>query len=285
MWESHESIYYLIPEVVLQPPKTPPIRSQKDERVYKFMLKVQEEARQRPRATFGHVPGSLNPRPDNWLKKHSKDPKIVYGKSLRISLESGPASSQLTLLGVARCSTHQKMKPSVPLGPPTHGLNSGKNWIEENGRTAIRSKPPEVPPPPPPMVKKKNNGRTPRYLLKRIKDALQKIDDASAPSEESARKCKHPDCRKLEEDERQQLIIALKSKWAKLNRAYQAYPSTIDTDSMKFRRERMEEELAQIERDVQLLSRRVVLVSERPTSTSPTSRRKDQRHLVSRAIG
>ncbi|KAL3701361.1 hypothetical protein R1sor_019383 [Riccia sorocarpa] len=277
MWESFESIYHLIPEVVVQPPKTPPIRSQKDERVYKFMLKVQEEARQRARATFGHVPGSLNPRPDNWLKKHSKDPKIIQSLTSIFSF--------WIVGGVARCSAHTKLKASIPHEPPTHGLDSGKNWIEENGRTALKSKPPEVCPPPPPMVSKKNNGRTPKYLLKRIKDALQKIDDATAPSEESARKCKHPDCRKLEEEERQQLIIALKMKWAKLNRAYQAYPSTIDTESMKLRRERMEEELAQIERDVQLLSRRVVLVSERPSSTSPSSRRKDQRHLVSRAIG
>ncbi|OAE33422.1 hypothetical protein AXG93_2852s1410 [Marchantia polymorpha subsp. ruderalis] len=167
----------------------------------------------------------------------------------------------------------------------THGLNSGKNWIEENGKTAIKSKPPVVPDPPPPMVKKKNNGRTPRYLLKRIKNALQKIEEASSPSGEAGKKCKHPDCRKLEEDERQELIIALKLKWEKLNRAYQAYPSTIDTESMKFRREGMEEGLAQIERDVQLLSRRVVLISERPPSTSPTTRKKEQRHLVSRAIG
>ncbi|CAM6106943.1 unnamed protein product [Calypogeia fissa] len=268
MWESNENIRKLIPVSVKEMPKTPPIRSKKDERVWKFMLKVKEEAGQRPRATFGHRLRSRQPRTDQWLRKHSKEPVILYG--------------------VERCSVKNKPRAACDsLHPPVHGKNSGKNWITVNAVKAIKSKPPKVRPPKEGYVHKKDYGKVPRYLLKRIQEALKQIEDSSdlnGSGPGGGKKCKHPDCRKLGEEERNELIINLKLKWAHLNTAYQAYPSTIDCDSMKFRREKMEEDLAQLERDVQLLSRRVILVSDKPT-LNLAPKRKIERHLVSRAIG
>lgn len=79
------------------------------------------------------------------------------------------------------------------------------------------------------------------------------------------------------------MIINLKMKWAHLNRAYQAYPSTIDCDSMKFQRETMEKDLAQLERDVQLLSRLMILISDK-SMLNLNPKRKIECHLISQAI-
>jgi hypothetical protein len=68
--------------------------------------------------------------------------------------------------------------------------------------------------------------------------------------------------RQLEEGERQQLISALKSKWQVVNEGYQKLSFTLDTPAKKTRKEKYEGELVQIEKDIETLSRRVVLVAE-----------------------
>jgi hypothetical protein len=49
------------------------------------MLKIKEETNQRAMATFGHRLRSRQPRTDQWLRKHSKEPIVVYGKQISIA--------------------------------------------------------------------------------------------------------------------------------------------------------------------------------------------------------
>lgn len=65
----------------------------------------------------------------------------------------------------------------------------------------------------------------------------------------------------MSEQERQMLLGHLKIKWSSVNTAYQKLPFTLDTPSKKKKKETLEEQLAAIEKDIQLLSKgEVVLV-------------------------
>lgn len=67
----------------------------------------------------------------------------------------------------------------------------------------------------------------------------------------------------LSPDDRQQLIRHLKAKWGSVNTAYQGLSLTVDTAMKKIRKEAMERELAEIERDIRTLERgEVVLIVE-----------------------
>jgi ADP-glucose pyrophosphorylase len=67
----------------------------------------------------------------------------------------------------------------------------------------------------------------------------------------------------LSQEERDELLGHLKSKWSICNTAYQKMTFTLDTPTKKKRKEVYEQQLAEIEKDIQLLERGdVVLVVE-----------------------
>ena len=72
----------------------------------------------------------------------------------------------------------------------------------------------------------------------------------------------HNNVRQMDEHERQALISQLKAKWQVVNEGYQKLSFTLDTPAKKTRKERYEADLVQIEKDIETLSRRVVLVAE-----------------------
>ena len=57
----------------------------------------------------------------------------------------------------------------------------------------------------------------------------------------------------MSENERQQLLCDLKTKWATVNTAYQKLPFSLDTPAKMKRNETYEKQLTEIEKDVQLL--------------------------------
>ncbi len=67
----------------------------------------------------------------------------------------------------------------------------------------------------------------------------------------------------LSPDDREQLLRHLKAKWGSVNKAYQGISVSVDSANKKARKEGMERELAEIERDIKTLERgEVVLVVE-----------------------
>jgi ADP-glucose pyrophosphorylase len=67
----------------------------------------------------------------------------------------------------------------------------------------------------------------------------------------------------LSQEEREELLGHLKSKWSTVNTAYQKMTFTLDTPTKKTRKEVYEQQLAEIEQDIQTLERGdVVLVVE-----------------------
>ena len=57
----------------------------------------------------------------------------------------------------------------------------------------------------------------------------------------------------MSEEERQQLLRDLKTKWATVNTAYQKLPFSLDTPAKMKRKETFEKQLTEIEKDVRLL--------------------------------
>jgi len=68
--------------------------------------------------------------------------------------------------------------------------------------------------------------------------------------------------RQMSGPERDDLVQELKQKWQKVNEAYQKLPFTLDTPMRKIRKETYEAELSQLEKDIQTLTGKNILVVE-----------------------
>lgn len=68
----------------------------------------------------------------------------------------------------------------------------------------------------------------------------------------------------MSEDERVGLIEGLKSRWEQVNTEYQAgtHITKLDTEGKRKRKEKYEAELQQIEKDIEKLNRRNILVDQ-----------------------
>lgn len=143
--------------------------------------------------------------------------------------------------------------------PPTE---LSKNFVTSNAVENILS----VPKPrakPVDWKAKPNYGKVPPYLQKikkKISDEYEYIRSMQQSAEESG-----PEgMRQLEEGERLELIEQLKAKWDEVNATYQRTSvlslAALDTIGKVKRKEKYEAQLAQIERDIEKLSKKVVFV-------------------------
>lgn len=111
------------------------------------------------------------------------------------------------------------------------------------------------------FLKKKTYGKVPQYLekiKKEIDDEYQLVREMQIEEENERDRQKFV----LPEDERQQLIAALKKKWEIVHKEYQeiTHIQKIDTIGKKNKKENCEKELAQLEKDIQKLSKGHIFV-------------------------
>ena len=67
----------------------------------------------------------------------------------------------------------------------------------------------------------------------------------------------------VKEDQRDQVLEGLKKNWEELHHQYQGLSVVIDTISKKARKERMEAEMKQLERDIELIeNHKVIYISQ-----------------------
>ena len=141
------------------------------------------------------------------------------------------------------------------------GLHSDKNYISSNAVDVILSKPK------PPKEEflwttRAGYGDVPVYLRK-LKATLSAEKDSF---EQYVRTRSHPaDSRdqvsQLSSEDRAGLILHLKRKWGKVNEAYQRFSLAVDNEQKKLRKEDLERQLSEIERDIKTLEKgEVVLV-------------------------
>merc|ERR1739848_552375 len=101
-------------------------------------------------------------------------------------------------------------------------------------------------------VKKDNYGETPKYLTKRKEEAERQQQEYDEYVKESMRKGA---MKELSYEERQMTIAGLKCNWEEIHHQYQGLSVVTDTAPKKNRKERMEAEMNQLEKDIELLEK------------------------------
>jgi hypothetical protein len=153
-------------------------------------------------------------------------------------------------------------KPPVPKATerPLMGLRSTKNFIAANAIETILAKPPTRREPAP-ATSKKDYGRVPDYL-RSIKAQIEKEKAQMEAYEREQQDSTRGSARQMTEDERDELLYELKMKWAKLNKAYGGLSFSLDVPSHQRRKESLEKEMTQLEKDIKSLQGKQVVVVE-----------------------
>mmetsp|Transcript_20632 Transcript_20632/g.24784 ORF Transcript_20632/g.24784 Transcript_20632/m.24784 type:complete len:248 (-) Transcript_20632:561-1304(-) len=242
--ESAESIYSLIPEQQVMPPKDPMHTSKHCGQVdpKDFPMGVPK----RERGTFGPPNGLSAPDSTTYLKKHAGEP----------------------LLPDPKPPTNPKAKVKAPVpakgDKPVMGLVSAKNFVTSNAVENILAEPKRGPEAAARATSKPDYGKVPGYLKtvkKKIEHEKQVVEEFNYRLQQQAQQSM-ASVRKMEEGERMDLINSLKAKWQQINESYQKMTFTLDTPAKRSRKEKYEEQLVQIEKDIEMLSRRTVMIAD-----------------------
>lgn len=152
---------------------------------------------------------------------------------------------------------------------PIHGLVSDKNFIVANAVENILAAPKLQASKDKDYLKKKNYGAVPKYLTK-IRNEIE--DEYNLVREMQIEEQNERDRQKflMPENERQELIAALKKKWESLNKQFQEkthYVMPLDTVGKKNRMDGLTKEMDQIENDIKKLQKNYIFVD----TTQPSS--------------
>lgn len=144
---------------------------------------------------------------------------------------------------------------------PIMGLVSDKNFIVSNAVENILAAPKLPTNTDKDYLKKRNYGKVPKYLQKiknEIEDEYQLVREMQIEDEAEMDRQKFL----MNEDEKQELIAALKKKWEVVHKEYQTltHKNKLDTLGLKEKYERCERELNQLEKDIQQLSKNYIFV-------------------------
>ncbi|XP_024367970.1 uncharacterized protein [Physcomitrium patens] len=245
MWDSKESVYNIITKPAL---KKDPIT------VKTLLWRMKNNMKLRETATFGLLPGSTKPQPSKFLRKHSKEPNLTVKRTIATD----------------RCTSKKAPLPDLTNQPPRYGIKSDTDYIYSNAERVIKAKADRSHCPRKEVLEheKPGFGRLPMYLVKRKNEIAKIIAKGIAEKQD---KCQHPGTRRLEGDEKQKIVNGLKIKWAVVNAEYLKLPFIADTDAQKIRKNRYEQELENLQRDISLLSRKTVLVADSgPSQINPS---------------
>ncbi|KAG6963439.1 hypothetical protein JG687_00006559 [Phytophthora cactorum] len=252
--QREECIYNLIPKVHVEPVKPERYRS-------KFDPTVQPTG-----TTFG-VRGKTKLEGAN-LGTAQKIEKPASARGFG-RLPAKPDPKSFTRKG-ERSATAVVSKKLKKDDKPIMGLKSAKNFVTANAVETILAVPgnrARVKNEPPQYRTKEDYGQVPRYLSQ-VKDEIERensmIEEFVRQNhnlmEEDGRDRVEP----MDESERLALVDALKSKWDHVNAKYQklCHNVVFDTLGKVRRKETFEKELTQLEKDIQLLEKGRVVVSQ-----------------------
>jgi hypothetical protein len=219
----------------------------------KFNLEGGSHSAQAAGATLGKPKGAVASQPGNFTKKNTGNP-ILVNKTEVGKFERGT-----------------QPKPAVPKRDerPIHGLVSDKNFIVANAVENILAAPKLQASKDQDYLKKKTYGRVPAYVSK-IKTEIQ--DEYNLVREMQLEEQNERDRQKflMPEEERQELIAALKKKWEVLNKQFQAqahYAMPLDTIGKKARCDALTREMDVLESDIKRLQKNYIFVD----TTQPSS--------------
>jgi len=196
--------------------------------------------------------GAAMPKTDGFRKKGTGNPVLV-------------AKTQ-----VAKMDRGVEKKQAVPKRDekPIQGLVSDKNFIVANAVENILAAPKLPGNKDKDFLKKQTYGKTPKYLTN-IKNEIE--DEYNLVREMQIEEQAEEDRRKylMPEDERAELIAALKKKWEVLHIEYQkeAHYPKLDTLGKKSRKINLEKDMEQIEQDIKKLTKNYIFID----TTAPSS--------------
>jgi len=155
-------------------------------------------------------------------------------------------------------------KPAVPSKDETTitGLTTTKNFVVANAVNNILMEPKSTAAVQPNWLEKEDFGRVPAYLTQ-VKDQIQREYAMVRTVQEQAAQ-QHQKMRLLSEEERLELLGALKAKWEKVNGEFQqlTHQTVLDTMGKVRRKEAAEKGLDQLEKDIKRLEKKHVYVAE-----------------------
>ncbi|XP_067125577.1 enkurin [Centruroides vittatus] len=240
---NEESIYRIIKSA-------PPIEKKEKRYVSKYKDIVIREYFNKigSNQTMGYEKVPL-PSPQNFLKKHSKEPVLPPRKLFKYP------------------DGHRTPVISIDISPISD--LPVKNFLVENVRNAIQMTPPKLIPRQvynrfgdcmelepsgllPKYFRKKEYGLIPKYLIKRNYDLLISEMMINKYINEEYHKSDLP---KITENEKECVLRGLRKNWNKLNSIYLSLPLVPDTLRKIWTKEELERRLGQLERDIDLISK------------------------------
>lgn len=222
----------------------------------KFSNSVRVETKQHKTTTrtMGAAKVSIND-PKDFLKKHSRDMPPREGKPFKYSEEKRrppvpphtekPQMATPTKKDFVRTNVTSNVM-SVPKKPnPVYVDTStgAKHLLEPSGLVPM-------------YTHKKDFGKVPDYLTQRkqeMEEAQEAYDRYVQQSFERGA------MGVLSEDERSRILQGLKKNWEELHHQYQGLSVVTDTAPKKARKERMEAEMKQLEKDIEVIEKHSVI--------------------------
>jgi hypothetical protein len=241
-----ESLYSFVPQPEKEKIKPAMYRSKYDPRADPGGTKF---AAKKGSGTFGKPLGASKNDPNQFLKTKSSNNR----KTGKEGLGAG-----------YRETRRSKRQPAVPKRSekPVMGLQSTKNYITSNAVEAILAAPgnkARITTQQPVYLNKVDYGRKPAYLDD-VKAEIQREEEMikqymSMNDQHNMGDDPEDDSEELSLEELDNLIDALKTKWDKTNANYQrmCHMTHLDTIGKVNRKESMEKELTQLEKDIEML--------------------------------
>merc|ERR1712232_1475122 len=154
-------------------------------------------------------------------------------------------------------------KPPVPKAEeaPVCNLVTSKNFIVANAVETILAAPKKLQDGQKDYLHKEDYGKVPKYLSN-IKQDIEAEYDYIAQLQQQRDEENASRSWQMDEAERVALINSLKAKWEQVNTEYQAgtHITKLDTVGKMRKKEKHESELQQIEKDIEKLNRKGIVV-------------------------
>jgi hypothetical protein len=206
---------------------------------------------------FGKPKGSYCDQPTDYMKKGAK----TGGKVLTLA-EMKREHPESLMPHELKPSTRAQGGPPKRSEEPVMNLVSSKNFVVANAVEVILAAPKKLPEAPKDYLKKEDFGKVPKYLTS-IKQDIDAEYNYIRELQEQRAQAEADRMRPMSEDERQNLLEGLKAKWEQVNTAYQAgtHMTKLDTMGKMKRKEKNEAELSQIEKDIERLSKKNIVIN------------------------
>ncbi|KAL2920014.1 hypothetical protein HK105_200080 [Polyrhizophydium stewartii] len=258
-----ETVYRLIPEEYVVPPKEQRYRSQ-----FADQARGEYNSNRKSTASMGPAKVQVN-HPSEFLKRGDRAKITVPGEPA-LAAEPAAIASEVgagDFLAISdfasfRCALVDKGQPdrTVRKAPVPKTLGdaiqpSHKNFIKQNALDNINSSAKKTQKSHPSYLAKRDYGRTPDYLKRCISELKeQEYRHARELLEMESSKNVHEGVVPLPDEERSKILNGLKANWEKLNSDYQRLSLTVDTVPKIARKVNMEQQLKQYEELIEKFS-------------------------------